>query len=245
VNPSPTGPAPDHVRRVRLAEFLKAKRAQAQPADFDLPIFGRRRVQGLRREEVALLAGMSVTWYTQLESGAPITVSPALLERLAAVLRLSALERAYLFSLAIDEMGVISTVLADVSVLPGTRIAAETFAEEVALVLHTHRSLKTQIYGALVHGAPSSLQPLLDEQRCPIGIWLHDDLDRAARRSPQYEAAARAHTAFHHEIHRVVDAGLAGASACVEQLVAAPGSYAATSRELELAFHEWGNLART
>jgi len=243
VNPSPT--APDHARRVRLAEFLKAKRAQAQPADFDLPAFGRRRVQGLRREEVALLAGMSVTWYTQLESGAPITVSPALLQRLAGVLRLSELERAFLFSLAIDEMGVVSSVLADVSVLPGTRIAAETFAGEVALVLHTHRSLKTQIYGALVHGATSSLRPLLDEQQCPIGIWLHDDLDPAARRSPHYEAAARAHTAFHHEIHRVVEAGLAGASACVEQLVAAPGSYAATSHELERAFARWGGSALT
>jgi transcriptional regulator with XRE-family HTH domain len=242
VNPSLSGPAPDHARRVRLADFLKAKRANARPADFDLPLFERRRVQGLRREEVALLAGMSVTWYTQLESGAPITVSPALLQRLADVLGLSELERAYLFSLAIDEMRVVSSVLADVSVLPGTRIAAETFAAEVSLVLHTHRSLKTQIYGALVHGAANTLHALLDEQRCPIGIWLHDDLDAAARRSPHYDAAARAHAAFHHEIHRVVEAGLAGAGAG-EALVAAPGAYATCSRELEVAFARWGNAA--
>jgi transcriptional regulator with XRE-family HTH domain len=240
VNLLPTGAAREQSRRTRLAEFLKAKRAEARPADFDLPAFSRRRVQGLRREEVALLAGMSVTWYTQLESGAPITVSPALLQRLAGVLRLSELERALLFSLAIEEMGVVSSVLANVSVLPGTRIAAETFAEEVALVLHTHRSLKTQIYGALVHESASGLRPLLDEQQCPIGIWLHDDLDPARRHSPHYEAAARAHTAFHQEIHRVVEAGLAGARSCVEQLVAAPGSYAATSRELEDAFSRWG-----
>jgi transcriptional regulator with XRE-family HTH domain len=222
-----------------LAEFLKTKRAQAHPADFGLPEFRRRRVQGLRREEVAMLAGMSVTWYTQLESGAPITVSPALLRRLADVLRLSQLERAFLFSMAIEEMETVSSVLFGVSVLPGTHIEAETFADEVALVLHTHRALKTQIYSALLHGSVDGLLPLLDEQQCPIGIWLHDDLAPNQRRSSHYDAAARAHRDFHREIHRLVEAGLSGAHTQVEELVAASSPYAATSAVLERAFSAW------
>jgi hypothetical protein len=59
-------------RRRRLGEFLRAKRATLAPDVFGLPVHRRRRVEGLRREELAALAGISVTWYTQLESGAAI-----------------------------------------------------------------------------------------------------------------------------------------------------------------------------
>lgn len=70
------------------------------PAQAGLPMRRRRRVAGLRREEVAELAGISATWYTWLEQGRPINVSPDTLERLAAVLQLTGREREHLFLLA-------------------------------------------------------------------------------------------------------------------------------------------------
>lgn len=226
-------------RRNRLGDFLKAKRAQVQPAEFALPVHRRRRVAGLRREEIAMLAGISVTWYTQLEAGAPITVSPALLRRLSDVLRLSGLERAFLFSLAIDDMAIVTSVLSDLETLAGSHICASHLQDEIAMALRTHRSLKSQIYGALLHGTVAELRPHLDEQRCPIGSWLHDDLAKGYRRTTHYERAARIHAAFHHEIERVVEARLAGGAACAEQLIAAPSRYVRASAALEHAFTAW------
>src|SRR5439155_19076628 len=88
-------------RRADLAEFLRARRAAVSPADVGLAAFGgRRRTQGLRREEVALLAGVSVSWYTWLEQGRPINASLDVLDALARALRLDAVERDHLLALA-------------------------------------------------------------------------------------------------------------------------------------------------
>jgi transcriptional regulator with XRE-family HTH domain len=236
IDPAPT----DHGRRRgRLGAFLRERRARIAPERFELPVFRRRRVPGLRREEVALLAGISVAWYTQLESGAPISVSPALVRRIADILDLNALERAYFFALAFDELGAVDTVLPELELLSGARIAAETFAAEVDLVLHAHRSLKIQIYSALVHGTIDALAGELDEARCPIGLWLHDDLAPARRRDTQYTRAARIHAAFHREIDKVVQAGLSGSAAPVERLIVAPSRYVLASAALERAFSAW------
>jgi transcriptional regulator with XRE-family HTH domain len=91
-------------RRAALRNFLKECRARLAPNDLGLASSGRRRVPGLRREEVAELAGISLAWYTLLETARDIRVSPRLLDRLAAVLRLSDDEKLQLFSLAIDEL---------------------------------------------------------------------------------------------------------------------------------------------
>jgi transcriptional regulator with XRE-family HTH domain len=226
-------------RRARLAAFLRSKRATIDPQTFDLPVFRRRRVAGLRREEVALLTGISVAWYTQLESGAPISVSPALVRRIADILKLNALERAYVFALAFEELGAVDSVLPELEALSGARIAAETFDSEIALVLRAHRSLKIQIYSALMHGTIDMLGPYLDEARCPIGLWLHDDLAPARRGDPQYTRAARVHAAFHREIDKVVAAGLSGSPPNVEQLIVAPGRYVLASAALERTFAAW------
>jgi transcriptional regulator with XRE-family HTH domain len=93
-------------RRNALRDFLKECRARLTPGDVGVVSSGRRRVPGLRREEVAELAGISLAWYTQLETARDIRVSPRLLDRLAAVLRLSDQEKVELFSLAIDELPV-------------------------------------------------------------------------------------------------------------------------------------------
>jgi transcriptional regulator with XRE-family HTH domain len=87
-------------RRRALGAFLMARRARLGPAALGLPEAGRRRTPGLRREEVAQLAGLSVTWYTWIEQGRDVSVSPAALARLARTLQLSAAERTYLFDLA-------------------------------------------------------------------------------------------------------------------------------------------------
>ncbi len=86
-------------RKRQLSEFLKSCRARVSPADVGLPEADRRRTPGLRREDVAALAGVSVTWYTWLEQGRDIQVSAAVLERISATLQLSQDEREYLFAL--------------------------------------------------------------------------------------------------------------------------------------------------
>src|SRR5690606_29176257 len=86
-------------RKRQLSEFLKSCRARVSPADVGLPAADRRRTPGLRREDVAALAGVSVTWYTWLEQGRDIQVSAAVLERISSTLQLSQDEREYLFAL--------------------------------------------------------------------------------------------------------------------------------------------------
>src|SRR5262249_19097838 len=87
-------------RRRELGEFLRSRRARRSPEDAGLPHGPRRRTPGLRREEVAAHAGMSVTWYTWLEQGRPARVSRQVLDSLARVLSLDAVEHRHLLELA-------------------------------------------------------------------------------------------------------------------------------------------------
>ena len=80
------------------------QRARLTPSDVDLPGTRRRRVIGLRREEVAELAGVSSDWYRWFESGRPIRVSPPFLSRLSSALQLSALNKRTLYRLALPEL---------------------------------------------------------------------------------------------------------------------------------------------
>jgi len=86
--------------REELSRFLKSARGRLMPGEVGLPPGERRRAKGLRREEVAALAGMSVTWYTWFEQGREIQLSAPMIERLGRTLRLSDAEREYLFALA-------------------------------------------------------------------------------------------------------------------------------------------------
>jgi transcriptional regulator with XRE-family HTH domain len=87
-------------RRQELAEFLQAMRQRGSPEEFGFPSGSRRRTQGLRREEVAQLAGISATWYTWIEQAREVNVSAEALDRLATALKLSKSERNYLFDMA-------------------------------------------------------------------------------------------------------------------------------------------------
>ena len=86
-----------------LGQLLRSRRERLVPADVGLPAglsAGRRRTAGLRREEVAMLANLSVTYYTFLEQGRPVRPSGQVLDALASALRMSAAERRYLYVLA-------------------------------------------------------------------------------------------------------------------------------------------------
>src|SRR5689334_9862975 len=86
-------------RRRQSGAFLRSRRARLTPSDVGLPDGFRRRTPGLRREEVAMLAGVGTTWYTWLEQGRDVRPSPEVLAALADALRLDAAERRHLFVL--------------------------------------------------------------------------------------------------------------------------------------------------
>ncbi|GAA3228281.1 helix-turn-helix transcriptional regulator [Nonomuraea helvata] len=87
-------------RHAELRDFLRSRRARLTPGDVGLPEAGRRRTPGLRREEVAVLAGVGVSWYTWLEQGRDITVSGEVLDAISRALRLDAAERRHLYLLS-------------------------------------------------------------------------------------------------------------------------------------------------
>ncbi|GGL68701.1 DNA-binding protein [Streptomyces fumigatiscleroticus] len=96
----PRQPAAAAVRRHELAAFLRSRRERITPERVGLPRGRRRRTPGLRREEVAQLSAVGVTWYTWLEQARDIQVSVQVLDALARALLLDRSERAHLFQLA-------------------------------------------------------------------------------------------------------------------------------------------------
>jgi len=110
--------------RSELADLLRSRRHRLTPADVGLPAGTRRRTAGLRREEVAQLAGVSATYYTFLEQGRDVRPSRQMVSALAGALRLSSAERAYLFQLAgitvaADDQAQAETVTPVVSAMVG------------------------------------------------------------------------------------------------------------------------------
>src|SRR5437899_3791124 len=83
-----------------LGQFLKVRRGEVNPTEVGLPAAGVRRTPGLRREEVALLAGVGISWYTWLEQGRPINASAQVLDAVARTLQLDGAERWHLYRLA-------------------------------------------------------------------------------------------------------------------------------------------------
>ncbi|MYT73147.1 MULTISPECIES: helix-turn-helix transcriptional regulator [unclassified Streptomyces] len=93
-------PTSAELRRAELAAFLRSRRERITPDRVGLPGTARRRTPGLRREEVAHLAAVGVTWYTWLEQGRAINVSAGVLDAIARALLLDPAERAHAFALA-------------------------------------------------------------------------------------------------------------------------------------------------
>ncbi|MFI5614382.1 helix-turn-helix transcriptional regulator [Amycolatopsis sp. NPDC051903] len=98
--PAPEGPELHFDQRTELGEFLRSRRARLKPADVGLPDYGRRRrVPGLRREELAQVAGVSAAYYTRLEQGNGQNVSAEVLDAISSALALSEAEHAHLVHL--------------------------------------------------------------------------------------------------------------------------------------------------
>jgi transcriptional regulator with XRE-family HTH domain len=184
--------ASSSVRRDELRAFLRSRRARLSPADVGLPdAGGRRRTPGLRREELAVLAGVGVSWYTWLEQGRDINPSPEVLDALATALRLDSAERRTLFALARTELPLADDVAG---------AEAEGLAENsqlIALVDSLHpnpayllgpltRILAWNRAAAVVLGSP---EHLADDRRYLLWWLMVDPGPRGMM--PQREATAR------------------------------------------------------
>src|ERR1700686_1986795 len=120
---------------VELREFLRSRRARVTPAAAGLPFRpGGRRVPGLRREEVAQLAGVSVDYYVRLERGRTANVSESVLDAVARALQLNELERAHLFTLAKPGRARPRALPAQ-QVRPGLQLVVDSITDLPALVL--------------------------------------------------------------------------------------------------------------
>jgi transcriptional regulator with XRE-family HTH domain len=120
---------------VELRDFLRSRRARVTPAAAGLPLRpGARRVPGLRREEVAQLAGVSVDYYVRLERGRTANVSESVLDAVARALHLNDLERTHLFTLAKPSRAR-PRALPPQQVRPGLRLLVDSITDAPALVL--------------------------------------------------------------------------------------------------------------
>lgn len=118
-----------------LGEFLRTRRATLRPEDVGLLNYGIRRVPGLRREELAMLAGVSTTYYTRLEQGLSNNASEAIIDAIARALNLTADERAHLFRLARPGRTKHRSLSKPDKVRPGTQRLITSLAGTPAIVL--------------------------------------------------------------------------------------------------------------
>ncbi|WP_431818611.1 helix-turn-helix transcriptional regulator [Gordonia jacobaea] len=179
------------VDRAGLAEFLRRRRESLQPADVGLGVGQRRRTQGLRREEVAALAGMSVDYYTRLEQQRGPQPSDQMVTAIARALHLSLAERDHLFRLAghnaPDHLG------RDDHISPGMLRIIDRLTDTPAMVVNSagETLVQTPLAAALV-GDDSVFTGL---SRSIAYRWF-TDADTRARFLPEDHALhARAHTA--------------------------------------------------
>jgi transcriptional regulator with XRE-family HTH domain len=120
--------------RNEIREFLTSRRAKLKAADVGLPDYGTRRVPGLRREEIAGLAGVSPDYYTRLEQGRQASASPSVLDAVARALRLTAEERSHLYALArVAESRPVAAEASPV-LAPGVRLVLGVLGDTPAVV---------------------------------------------------------------------------------------------------------------
>jgi transcriptional regulator with XRE-family HTH domain len=164
---------------LRLGRFLRARRARVTPTQVGLPATGHRRVAGLRREELAGMAGVSLDYYTRLEQGRETRPSPLVLDALARPLRLSAQERRHLHALVGPPR--LSGADGPEEILPSVRRLLDMLADTPAFVLGRHADiLDWTPIGAALLGAP--------EERNVLRLVFLDPRARAL--CPDWDAVA-------------------------------------------------------
>ncbi|MDN5687445.1 MAG: helix-turn-helix transcriptional regulator [Brachybacterium sp.] len=134
--------------RAEVREFLMSRRAKVSPQDAGLPVGGGRRVPGLRRSEVAMLAGVSVEYYAKLERGAIAGASASVLDALSAALQLNETERTHLLDLARASDGIPTSgrprrrsAAAPAPVRPALRWTLDSLTDGVAFVRDQYQDL--------------------------------------------------------------------------------------------------------
>ena len=133
--------------KAEVREFLTSRRAKLSPSDVGLPDVGQRRVPGLRRGEIAALAGVSVEYYARLERGAIAGASSPVLEAIATALRLNDTERAHLLDLARGADGIPTSgrqrrrAAAQTATRPSLHWALAAITEGVAFVRNPRQDL--------------------------------------------------------------------------------------------------------
>ncbi|MCA9905294.1 MAG: helix-turn-helix domain-containing protein, partial [Anaerolineae bacterium] len=188
-------------RRHELAEFLRSRRARLAPEQVGLPRGLRRRTPGLRRGEVALLAGVSLEWYTWLEQGRDINVSSQLLESLARVLQLDANEREHLFLLALRQPPPIETYTSP-TISPTLHQFLDQLGTSPACVVDTRSTVLVQ---NAAHCAVFGDYARLPERDRNL-IWRLFTSPRAQEINADWEELARAYLAqFRAEYGRFVN----------------------------------------
>ncbi|MFC4052702.1 helix-turn-helix domain-containing protein [Actinomadura syzygii] len=127
-------------KQTPLGEFLRSRRAALKPDDAGVVSYGARRVPGLRREELAQLAGVSATYYTRLEQGHSVNASPAVIDALARALNLDADERAHLHELARPTPGKRRRPSRPATARPGARQLIDAMGGDVPAVVLGRRT---------------------------------------------------------------------------------------------------------
>jgi transcriptional regulator with XRE-family HTH domain len=173
-------------RRKELSTFLKQRRDRISPEAVGLPKGTRRRTLGLRREEVAQLAGVGTTWYTWLEQGRDIRVSAQVLDSIARVLQLSHVERTYLFELVRDEPP------------PHQGESTTQVSSTLQLVLDNQRFCPAYVLGwrwDILAWNRLACQILIDLENLPAPerniIWLMYTNDEFRARQPNWQMACQ------------------------------------------------------
>ncbi len=179
-----------------LGSFLRTRRERLDPVAVGLPTTGHRRTSGLRREEVAVLAGVGVSWLTRLEQGKANRVSADVLSGLATALRLSRTERQHLFALAAVHL---PADVADSTLDPSSQRLLDGLDPNPAYILDHHWDLvgwnaaEAQLFPMLDHAGerPNLLRIFLTDPDLPTLIedWEHE-VERLTR---QFRAHRTSH----------------------------------------------------
>ncbi|GAC68813.1 helix-turn-helix transcriptional regulator [Gordonia soli] len=185
MTPHATSGTPSPVEH--LADFLRSRRAALSPDQLGVVSNGPRRVPGLRREELAELAGVSLTYYTRLEQGLATNPSPQVLDSIARALRLGDVERAHLHRLA-------GAVTAPAQRGPGLRAGLVTLLERMPDVAALALSPVQDVIGwnrlghAVIAGHLPPAQPYGDEPPNKVSMLFTDPAARSLHREWEHEA---------------------------------------------------------